>query len=232
MHSNHFNTKLLLHIMRKINSCYAAVVVSLSSISICNAAISIRSSNLIGFDSTTAAITDNTGTALANGSGHVGVGSFLGLTDSQVQALSSGSDIEAAFTLVDSTSINSGAGLWDASLSNVGDTSSLASATVYTVIADSSTITGSTQFFIYKHASTFVETPSSNAAAIVDSAGYPPTLEILVGGYGNFQYDFGAGSFDAFNLVTLTPVPEPSSAALLGLGGLALLMRRRRESNL
>ena len=82
------------------------------------------------------------------------------------------------------------------------------------------------------HASTFVETPSSNAAAIVDSAGYPPTLEILVGGYGNFQYDFGAGSFDAFNLVTLTPVPEPSSAALLGLGGLALLMRRRRESNL
>ena len=36
------------------------------------------------------------------------------------------------------------------------------------------------------------------------------------------------GTDDLFNILVVDPVPEPSSTALLGLGGLALLLRRRR----
>ncbi|MCP5538478.1 MAG: PEP-CTERM sorting domain-containing protein [Akkermansiaceae bacterium] len=45
-----------------------------------------------------------------------------------------------------------------------------------------------------------------------------------------FRRTVGDGNFPAVDDVTLsvTPVPEPSSAALLGLGGLALILRRRR----
>jgi len=38
----------------------------------------------------------------------------------------------------------------------------------------------------------------------------------------------GASSGSQLNAITLYTVPEPSSAALLGLGGLALILRRRK----
>lgn len=38
----------------------------------------------------------------------------------------------------------------------------------------------------------------------------------------------GGGAYASYNGITLTSVPEPSSTALLGLGGLALIMRRRK----
>ncbi|MGB0993266.1 MAG: PEP-CTERM sorting domain-containing protein [Akkermansiaceae bacterium] len=38
----------------------------------------------------------------------------------------------------------------------------------------------------------------------------------------------GRGPVNGFIIVDTTPVPEPSSAALLGLGGLALILRRRK----
>ena len=38
----------------------------------------------------------------------------------------------------------------------------------------------------------------------------------------------GGGAYAIYNGVTLTAVPEPSSTALLGLGGLALILRRRK----
>jgi len=47
-------------------------------------------------------------------------------------------------------------------------------------------------------------------------------------------FNFNAGSGDShnvfFNNLSVTAVPEPSSTALLGLGGLSLLLRRRRNS--
>ena len=43
-----------------------------------------------------------------------------------------------------------------------------------------------------------------------------------------FQDDQGAFSISEVTLTTLDAVPEPSSTALLGLGGLALLLRRKK----
>lgn len=49
----------------------------------------------------------------------------------------------------------------------------------------------------------------------------------IMGEDANANYQFGSfGATDA--QLTVTAVPEPSSAALLGLGGLALMLRRRK----
>ncbi|MGB0775242.1 MAG: PEP-CTERM sorting domain-containing protein [Akkermansiaceae bacterium] len=38
----------------------------------------------------------------------------------------------------------------------------------------------------------------------------------------------GANGFGRYDAVAISSVPEPSSAALLGLGGLTLILRRRK----
>ena len=51
-------------------------------------------------------------------------------------------------------------------------------------------------------------------------------------GYGDVVFNIGTGAGgqtqDHKAVLTFTAVPEPSSAALLGLGGLALILRRRK----
>ena len=44
----------------------------------------------------------------------------------------------------------------------------------------------------------------------------------------NSNYGSGIGGNIAFNEIRFNAVPEPSSTVLLGLGGLALILRRRR----
>jgi len=61
-------------------------------------------------------------------------------------------------------------------------------------------------------------------------ANFPVT--VIVGNVGGSVKSNFFGDFDSADSIALELVPEPSSASLLGLGGLALLMRRRRESNL
>ncbi len=48
-----------------------------------------------------------------------------------------------------------------------------------------------------------------------------------IGGTGNTNGDL-AGSGTTFSSLSVTAVPEPSSTALIGLGGLALILRRRK----
>ncbi|MBK1831458.1 PEP-CTERM sorting domain-containing protein [Verrucomicrobiaceae bacterium R5-34] len=206
------------------------VAVVISVFASANAAISIRSTNIVDFDSTTSAIVDNTGNVLASGSGFVGVGTFGDLTDEQIQAFSSASLIDSSFNLLGSTDMNVGDGLWSEPVNEIGDTSAFLGESIFTVIGNGDSIADSDQFFIYRHSTvngtgTFNQDPNTNGDAVV-ADGASASGSIVLGGNGDFQFDFGAGSTDAFNLVTL--VPEPSSTALLGLGGLALLIRRRR----
>ncbi len=55
-----------------------------------------------------------------------------------------------------------------------------------------------------------------------------PSLSVILSG-GQLTSTFGGARFDELTFgYDLAPVPEPSSAALLGLGGLALISRRKR----
>ncbi|MGB0992066.1 MAG: PEP-CTERM sorting domain-containing protein [Akkermansiaceae bacterium] len=193
------------------------------------AAITVRVTNVVDFDSTTSAIVDNTGTVLTNGSGFVAVGSFDGLDDSQIQAAFAGGNLDSAFTELAATTINLGDGLWDFAANAAGDTSAFTAKSMFTVVANGNTLASSDQFFVYRHSSVngtgnFNEAPSNNDDAVT-AIGLRGTGSIVIGGHDNFQFDFGAGNQSAFNLVA---VPEPSSTALLGLGGLAFVLRRRR----
>jgi hypothetical protein len=57
-----------------------------------------------------------------------------------------------------------------------------------------------------------------------DAAGDTLSLTTTAGNAGKLNFRNIAFSLD----VTATPIPEPSSTALVGLGGLALILRRRR----
>ncbi len=54
--------------------------------------------------------------------------------------------------------------------------------------------------------------------------------DYLVLGWSTTNPDGGSTGSDSFNVdnIVVSAVPEPSSAALLGLGGLALILRRRK----
>ncbi len=72
------------------------------------------------------------------------------------------------------------------------------------------------------HIGTGIKAASSNSFTFTAST----TTETLSIAFNHTNGDSESG-FDSTNF-TVTPVPEPSSAALLGLGGLALILRRRK----
>ena len=61
---------------------------------------------------------------------------------------------------------------------------------------------------------------------ITDGAGMTDINEIILAVEGTTAWN--AADHIDINFMTLQVVPEPSSTALLGLGGLALLFRRRK----
>ncbi|BDS07070.1 hypothetical protein NT6N_21100 [Oceaniferula spumae] len=82
------------------------------------------------------------------------------------------------------------------------------------------------------------------SAGTYSQTGTPTNVDVATGNYIVFENitannirirgagngdpeDFGRAPINAFQLVTV-PVPEPSTTALLGLGGLALVLRRRK----
>lgn len=66
--------------------------------------------------------------------------------------------------------------------------------------------------------------------ALIDMYFFDVTGGVTAGTQFQVIADTGTGDFATHQLVSLDvmPVPEPSSTALLGLGGLALIMRRRK----
>lgn len=71
--------------------------------------------------------------------------------------------------------------------------------------------------------STWVESAGATAGNyIVYSGETAPTLEVSTSRVG------GRAPVNGFIIVDTTPIPEPSSAALLGLAGVALILRRKK----
>lgn len=213
----------------KVSVTIYSAILAFAGLTVSNAALSIKTLNVVGFDSTTSAIVDNTGNVIPQDTGIVAIGTFGDLTDVEIQALSNGSSIESSFAAVGFTDMNLGDGLWEDIINNPNDTSAFVGQSIFTVVGNGSTLASSDQFLIYRHSSVngtgdFNQDPNTNGDAFVAEGG-ASTGSLVVGGHGTFEHDFGAGDVAAFNLV---PVPEPSSTALLGLGGLALILRRRR----
>ncbi|MCP5538022.1 MAG: PEP-CTERM sorting domain-containing protein [Akkermansiaceae bacterium] len=96
--------------------------------------------------------------------------------------------------------------------------------------------TGSIRFAIRKQDTTTVSILVAEGTPVnfSDSNGDPwqASFEFNNQHYGdvvnNISHSPGGASNDHQGVLTLTLVPEPSSAALLGLGGLALILRRRK----
>ena len=81
-------------------------------------------------------------------------------------------------------------------------------------------LAGSTELGFYVHSATFSDDSAASS---------PATINFSIPASGALGFD---GGFQQFGLPTMSlaseAVPEPSSALLLGLGGLGLLIRRKR----
>jgi len=69
---------------------------------------------------------------------------------------------------------------------------------------------------------------SANNATTWETLWNDGILQFNGGNAGNFSDHFSTSGASNTKAYTLTTVPEPSSAALIGLGGIALILRRRK----
>ena len=181
-----------------------------------SATITVDTSAFVNYSDGSTRVTDNTGT--------VAVGTYN--SEPTFAGNPSVSDVITGFDEL-------GSGAFEDSLGNLDGffrfnmtetiTSAFDSKAVYIVLGNADTLSGSDQFLVWKATSN----PDGNTF----------TADNPLGGPGSIKLDNTAGSlllggFSSEAFILADAVPEPSSAALLGLGGLALLMRRRRESNL
>ncbi|MBT8037514.1 MAG: PEP-CTERM sorting domain-containing protein [Verrucomicrobiae bacterium] len=199
-------------------------------------AISIQVNNDNGFD--TNLVTDNTGALLTSGAGAnvgtVAIGHFGGLSDAGITSLAttSVSNLVTSFSqvgsLVNFSATPDGFFVGSATADLTGGDSSAVGKGVFIVIGNSSSLAAATQMLVFRYEDDFVDTPfeGPGTASLINGTG-----TLLIGEYNNFGFDNDSNpstpDAPAFNLVVI-PIPEPSSTALLGLGGLAFFLRRRR----
>ncbi len=214
----------------KKNIIIAALAVSLQTAS----AVTVSSTNLVdATDGSTNPIVDNTGTAIAVGTGFIGIGFFSTISDASLLT-STAAALDSDFTLLGSSATFGGGtgldGLFSTG-SQTGLSATFAGQIAYTVIGNNSTIGSSTQFLIFRHTETFVAVPGTTPNLVVsDSAFGNGAIAGGVGEFGSFTFDtgLGAGAVDSFSLVSLSMIPEPTSVTLIALGSFAFLLRRRR----
>jgi len=215
--------------------------VAISMFSVASAATYTVNNNSSGFESN--GVTDNAGNLISDTGGSAAFGFFS--SDAAVTSAVSAADLldgdwrqfgssETKF-ITPSAPLNF-EGLFEsqgAEVTNLGD---FAGKNVYLVLGNNSGLAASNEFIVYKFSDVYETDPLSEPINVeltfdVDTISLP---NLLVGSIGVEQTvsPFDSTAQPTFRMEMLTPIPEPSSAALLGLGGLALLMRRRRESNL
>lgn len=179
------------------------------------------------------AITDNVGNAISAGSGFIALG-YFSITDGQVDSglgVSSFSTTLGSFQSITTGNFNDEGLYFLTNDYGKGGLDAQSGRTLYTLIGNESDVNSSDQFILYRHddvidADGATASDDSNDMTLNDGS-------LLFGTVG------GAKTIDATNLIAddnytvsssfaMTVVPEPSSTALLGLGGLALVLRRRR----
>ncbi|MBK1854303.1 PEP-CTERM sorting domain-containing protein [Verrucomicrobiaceae bacterium 5K15] len=177
-----------------------------------SATVTLETKAFVNYSDGSTPVTDNTGTV------------SVGFYDSEPTF---GTEVSTADILSDYTALGSGA--FEDSIGNLDGyfrfdlteniTSEYASKDVYIVLGNASTLEASDEFLVWKATSN----PDGNTFVEDDPLGGPGSVAL-----DNTTGSLLLGDFESGEFNMISVVPEPSSTALFGLGGLALLIRRRR----
>ncbi len=178
-------------------------------------------------------VTANNGERLTSSTGVVALGHFGNLDDSQITALgaTSISNLLTSFSQVGGdVAFSATSGYFSSTVTAdfTGVDASAVGKGAFLVIGNNTSLSASTELLVYRFKDDFAGQPTFGPSSVnlVNGKG-----TLLIGGFGNHNLDndnnTATPDVPAFNLVSI-PVPEPSSAALLGLGGVALLLHRRK----
>lgn len=216
--------------MKIIQICTALAIAA--SVSSAQAGV-VSGTNIIDASGNDIVITDNTGAAISVGSGFISLGYFTIDDSAVVMGSTAGAFLS---TIGNFQSITMG-GFGDEGLYVVtedygkGALDAQSGRTLYTLIGNGSNSGNSDQFVLYQHddkidadgASPGTDDNQLNpndGSLLFGTVGGPKTVDAT-----NFLSD---DNYMVNSSFAMTVVPEPSSTALLGLGGLALIIRRRR----
>lgn len=179
------------------------------------------------------AIIDNSGNFIALTQGSIGVGYFSSFVVGDFSSATR-SALLSDFQQFDSSKpFANGDGAvgffnatYDASIPFEG-TSPFEGQTLFTVIGNESSLGSSTEFGVFRHdGQLFAEEDGAGNGGVSGSVRSGEGTLLLGSDAGIKSHPLGA-TVGTFQLAPVT-IPEPSSTALLGLGSVALLLRRRR----
>ena len=210
-------------------------VVLTAMITSVTAATYTAGNNSLGFDAN--GVTDNAGNLISGTGGTAAIGFFS--TDAAVTSATSAANLldgdwnafgssEANFTTP--TSPTNFEGLFETQGTETSNLGTFTGKNIYLVLGKGASLATSTEFLVYKFAALFGSSGDEpiNVSLTLD-ADTISAPNLLVGSIGGDQK---VSPFDPIAQATFRmqalPVPEPSSTVLLGLGGVALFLRRRR----
>ncbi|MCP5538107.1 MAG: PEP-CTERM sorting domain-containing protein [Akkermansiaceae bacterium] len=216
-----------------MNKIKTAILVSASCATLSANAGVVTGTNIIDGVGGDIVITDNAGNAIAVGTGFVALG-YFNVADSVVTAGATAAGMTS--TLAGFQSIVSGSfedeGMYLKSFDyGKGTLDAQNNKTLYSLMGNGADIASSNQFILYRHDD--VIDADGSAPGVDDNQMIVNDGSLLFGTVG------GAKTVDATNLLSndnytgsssfaMSVVPEPTTTALLGLGGLALILRRRK----
>jgi len=169
-------------------------------------------------------VQDADGVLVKNNTGSIAIGTY-GVTDPDFSSGFTAADIMTGFMQLGQSAFSEEPknrdGLFAFELT-AEVTSAFSGLPVYLVIGNSASLATSDEFLVWKATAN----PLGNTFVADDPFGGPGGIRLDSNTGSLFAgITVSAGDRDDFRLVA---IPEPSSTALLGLGGVALLLRRRR----